>query len=391
MLLAATSMLAACSDDETVEEVSVITLDHELYECGKEGGTVDVTVTSMEDWTLEGYCYWAVPSVTEGKSGDVVTFTVEENWSLQDLETEYLFVAGDAVQPFTIRQSKGEYIEDAISLSETNKVIGSDGGTFEIEVTSSKGWSCTDSNSWCHVSQTKGQNGDKVSFTIDPHYTGYKRNFNVTFKRGYASVVLYIEQQKRESTPNDIVLSESTANIGYEGGTCKLTVVSALYDWTMQNSYANWCNVDLRNGTKDEQNVEFTYTIEPNYTAYSRTCTTTFRAGPTSKTFKVVQAACPKSPEDVVLSCESFDVPAEGGTVQVVLESVKYDWTMTTYPPSGWVLDNSTRSGTKDDKNVVFNFTIPASTAPRNITCNMTFKAGPTSKTVRIVQAAPAN
>ena len=217
ILLTAAAILAACGED-SIEEVSVITLDHELYECGKEGGTVEVKVNSPGDWTLQGYSYWAVPSATEGKNGDVVTFTVEKNLSLQPLEVEYIFVAGKATKTFIIRQAEGEYVEDAISLSENNLTIGPDGGTLEVTVTSSKGWSSTASNSWCKISSTKGQNGDKVTFTVDPSYSSIDRSIVFTFTRGYASEKLTIKQAKRESTPNDIILSMETANIEEEGG-----------------------------------------------------------------------------------------------------------------------------------------------------------------------------
>lgn len=380
-------MCAACKED-TVEELVSITLDHESYECGKEGGTVEVKVNSPTDWTLKGYSYWAVPSATAGKNGDVVTFTIEENLSLQPLQVEYLFTAGAATCPFVIKQAAGEYIEDAISLSEDKLTIGPDGGTLEVTVTSSKGWSVDNAtNSWCHISATSGETGDKVTFMVDPSYQSLSRSKVFTFKRGHASADLTITQNKREPTPNDIVLSEESVNVGKEGGTVTLTVVSALYDWTMQVGSGNtWCHVDVRNGSKDETNVQFIYTVDPNTTAYSRTNTTTFRAGPTSKTFKVVQEPCPASPDDIILSGETFDMLAEGGTVQVILKSVKYDWTMTTYPPSGWTLDNSARKGSKDDKNVIFNFTAPANTAFNSKTCTMTFTAGPTRKTVKIVQ-----
>ena len=230
VFIAAFTLLVACNNDETVEEMASITLDHESYECGKEGGTVEVKVTSPTDWTLQGYSYWAVPSATEGKSGDVVTFTVEQNLSLQPLEVEYIFVSGNAVKPFVIKQEKGEYIEDAISLSANKLTIGPDG----VTVTSSKGWSVDNANNnWCHISATSGQNGDKVTFTIDPSYQNLDRSKVFTFKRGYASVDLTITQTKREATPNDIVLSEESVNVDQEGGTVTLTVVSALYDWTM--------------------------------------------------------------------------------------------------------------------------------------------------------------
>ena len=386
LLLAVPAMLAAC-DEEPVVILPEITLDKEVYECDLEGGSVDVTVTSEEDWTLEGYAYWAVPSMTEGSDGDVVTFTVEKNNSLMPLEAEFVFVAGVARKSFTIRQSEGIYIEDAISLSETALSIGPDGGTVEVTVTSSKGWLVpTSANSWCHISSTNGKSGDVVTFTVDPSYQSVDRKATFTFKRGYAEQNLTITQEKRPASPYDIVLSETAVTVGPEGGEVTLIVESALYDWTMQLSYGTWFHVDAHNGTKDDKNVEFVYTIDPNTTAYARTSTTTFRAGPTSKTFKITQKAPTPTPEDVVLSGLEFDMPAEGGTVQVVLESAKYDWTLTAYPPSGWTIDNTARKGTKDDKNIVFNITANENTAWNAKTLSMTFRAGPTTKVVKIVQ-----
>ncbi|MGM9738069.1 MAG: BACON domain-containing protein [Candidatus Cryptobacteroides sp.] len=386
LLLAIPAMLAGCDEDPVVV-LPEITLDKEVYECDLDGGSVDVTVTSEEDWILEGYAYWAVPSITEGSDGDVVTFTVEKNNSLMPLEAEFIFIAGEAQKTFTIRQSEGIYIEDAITLSENALSIGPDGGTLEVTVTSSKGWLVpTYTNSWCHISSAKGQSGDVVTFTVDPSYQAVDRKATFTFKRGYAEQTLTITQEKRPTSPYDIVLSETAVTVEPEGGTVTLIVESALYDWTMQVSGTLWCHVDNHNGTKDEKNVELVYTIDPNNGASQRISTTTFRAGPTAKTFKITQKAPTPTPEDVVVSGELFDMPAEGGTVQVVLKSVKYDWTLSAYPPAGWSIDNTARKGTKDDKDIVFNITANANTATGSKTLSMTFSAGPTRKVVKIVQ-----
>ena len=81
MILSALLMLGSCSDDDdpTTGMDARISLSSDVLQVTKEGGTVSVTVTSDADWRLAGVCDWAHPSATEGQSGDVVTFTVDED------------------------------------------------------------------------------------------------------------------------------------------------------------------------------------------------------------------------------------------------------------------------------------------------------------------------
>lgn len=70
--------------------------------------TVKVTVSSSQDWTLEqSDCDWAVPSVTNGASGDVVEFDVEKNTTGDKRNAEFTFICGTAETACSILQEAG--------------------------------------------------------------------------------------------------------------------------------------------------------------------------------------------------------------------------------------------------------------------------------------------
>ena len=104
MILSALLMLGSCSDDDdpTTGMDARISLSSDVLQVTKEGGTVSVTVTSDADWRLAGVCDWAHPSATEGQNGDVVTFTVDENTTDEDLSTTFKFFTGASVAPLVI-------------------------------------------------------------------------------------------------------------------------------------------------------------------------------------------------------------------------------------------------------------------------------------------------
>ena len=119
MILSALLMLGSCSDDDdpTTGMDARISLSSDVLQVTKEGGTVSVTVTSDADWRLAGVCDWAHPSATEGQNGDVVTFTVDENTTDEDLSTTFKFFTGASVAPLVIESLQGNTFD--LSSDET--------------------------------------------------------------------------------------------------------------------------------------------------------------------------------------------------------------------------------------------------------------------------------
>lgn len=85
-----------CSDDDTADDLSnaTISITPDAIPAGADGSTTQVTVTSSGDWRLAGVCDWVHPSAESGKSGDVVTFTVDPNPTEESREATFKFFTG---------------------------------------------------------------------------------------------------------------------------------------------------------------------------------------------------------------------------------------------------------------------------------------------------------
>lgn len=125
--------LSACSDDDTADDLSraAISITPEAIPAGLDGTTAQVTVTSSGDWRLAGVCDWAHPSTVSGKSGDVVTFTIDPNTSEDSREATFKFFTGAAVAPLKITTEPGHSL---ILISEENMTVEAPGGDIRIKM-----------------------------------------------------------------------------------------------------------------------------------------------------------------------------------------------------------------------------------------------------------------
>lgn len=114
--------LSACSDDDTADDLSraTISITPDAIPAGPDGTTTQVTVTSSGDWRLAGVCDWVHPSAEAGKSGDVVTFTIDPNTSEESREATFKFFTGSAVAPLKIVSEAGYSLT---LLSEENMTV----------------------------------------------------------------------------------------------------------------------------------------------------------------------------------------------------------------------------------------------------------------------------
>jgi uncharacterized lipoprotein YajG len=93
IVLSVSLLLWGCSDDdESINNGnSTISLSTNILQVDKNGGDATVTVTSSDNWRLSGICDWAHPSITSGKDGDVVTFTIDPNKLDEKLQVFHRF------------------------------------------------------------------------------------------------------------------------------------------------------------------------------------------------------------------------------------------------------------------------------------------------------------
>ncbi|MEY8685192.1 BACON domain-containing carbohydrate-binding protein [Bacteroides sp. AN502(2024)] len=127
-LLAATLLWGCSDDDESIDGgETAISLSTYTIQADKNGGDITVTVTSSGDWRLAGVCDWAHPSVTSGKDGDVVTFTIDPNTLDEKRTATFKFFTGSAVAPLQVEVLPGYMIDllsdDHLSISREENAI----------------------------------------------------------------------------------------------------------------------------------------------------------------------------------------------------------------------------------------------------------------------------
>lgn len=131
-LLAATMLWGCSDDDESINgSEATISLSTNTIQTDKNGGNITVTVASSGDWRLAGVCDWAHPSVTSGKDGDVVTFTIDPNTLNEKRTVTFKFFTGSAVAPLQVETLSG-YIIDL--LSDDNLSISNEENDIQIQL-----------------------------------------------------------------------------------------------------------------------------------------------------------------------------------------------------------------------------------------------------------------
>ena len=109
------ALLVSCEKPENGEdnpdpEYSISISPTELT-FGAEGGEQIVTVTSSDDWYLDGENYWCEVSASYGESGDEILIVVNPNAAEYSRTAKLVFTCGDKTAELTINQQKDEIIE----------------------------------------------------------------------------------------------------------------------------------------------------------------------------------------------------------------------------------------------------------------------------------------
>lgn len=135
LMIALSAVLAlwSCSDDDesTNGGNATISLSSDMIQVDKNGGNATVTVTSSGDWRLSGVCDWAHPSITSGKNGEVVTFTIDTNKLNEKRVATFKFFTGSSVVPLQV-ESAPSYVMNL--LTNPNLSISKETNMVKIEL-----------------------------------------------------------------------------------------------------------------------------------------------------------------------------------------------------------------------------------------------------------------
>ena len=282
-----------------------------------EGSTVQVTVNSSASWTLSGDISWCKPSVTSGKNGETVSFTVAENAASEDRNATYSFVCGSASARLTITQKA----QDALTVTNSRFEIESAGGQIDIEVKSSAevsyviGSECRD---WIKFVTTRAISSSTLIFEVEPNTDIARREGSITIKSGSKEEVVRIYQAGEKAT---ILLSQSEYEVGAEGDTITVEVSSNV-DVDVEIPSVGWIT---RNDTRAMSTHTFHFDISENRSESTRTAAIAFvnSANGIKEYVTVIQGSASSASLKVSATSVSFD--ASGGRENIdVISNV--DW-----------------------------------------------------------------
>ena len=219
-------------------------------------------------------------------------------------------------------------VPDTIEISVDKFHADSEGAKTEVFVTSSGNWRVTNNYSWVHTSADSGQNGDKITVTIDPNSSREELNGILKFFTGTATASLKVFSEADGSGGGGdddddsawkIVSSKKLSllsNVQY----IEVKIDGAVGKDDLKISYSDeqiWISEALRKESING-NIVISLKVEENVAGEPRECTVTFTDGELSKEVLVVQ----EKKKYIKLSTEDetvFDL--EGGSLTVDVDA----------------------------------------------------------------------
>lgn len=203
---------------------------------------------------------------------------------------------------------------DKISVAPTSETFDCDGGKTDVIVTSSGEWSLAGEFDWVRPLTREGEDGDLVTFEVDPNTSKEELTAEFTFTVGEASDTFTVILKADDGRNDKISVFPERIESPSEGGKFSATVTSS-GDWTLEGEF-EWVSPSIRKG-KDGDAVEFT--VLPNDTQEEKSAEFTFAVGTKTLIYKIVA----KATEYVLeLNSESeVEIGQEGGQIEVLLNS----------------------------------------------------------------------
>lgn len=192
---------ASIGKTETVSVKQVqkdaIVVAKDSYTVDASGGTVQFTVNHNVEYDTSIRVDWIKLVDTKAMTSDELSFSVEPNSSLDNREGQIVFTSKDGAitQHVAIYQAQ----TNSIVVSETEKVIGPDGGSFDIVVNANIEYSVTDPDvDWIRLIETKSTTSKTFVYSVSA-YDGY----------GYRTGHIVISAQSGE---NVVTITQTGSN-----------------------------------------------------------------------------------------------------------------------------------------------------------------------------------
>lgn len=282
----------------------------------------EVQVTSSDNWRLSiKNGNWCVPSASEGKNGDKVTFHVHDN--LESDSTRHataLFTCGNKTAEVFISQKGKLY---SISVEPKELYYDADYSMQEIIVHSSDEWNLKIKDDWCFSHVNYGNNGDTVKFYVyENNEPGSDRVTSATFSCGNKNAKVNIYQKAKifllSVYPQELVFSA-------EGNEIKDVTVKSSKGWGLYFD-DDWVFYDHGSSIGDTLYTAYLSVEEYLNTESDRTTFATFHNGDKEAKVQITQKAKVYSlsinTDNISFDSNDDDLPKE------VIVSSSDNWTL---------------------------------------------------------------
>ena len=221
-----------------------ISIEPKELKFGAEGGEQEITVTSSDEWEVKGESDWCDLSLTSGKNGDKVTFSVDSYTNTEEARTAtYTFICGDKEAELKIEQEAKVY---SISVEPTELTYIAAGEEKIVNITSSDEWEFLSNKSWITASKKTGENGATVKIIVDENDEPEIRAGIATFKCGDKQADVKIMQEAKEFS-----ISIEPTELEFEAnGEEKEVTVSSSDNWELTTD-CDWIHTSTTKGGND--------------------------------------------------------------------------------------------------------------------------------------------
>ena len=297
-----------------------VSFDAETQEIDAQGGSIEVTLKSNGEWTVNPTVEWITVSPMSGKGDATLTLTAEANSTGEDRTAQITATTKDNTAALTVTQGfvadppQPPQPEYYLNVTPKEFQCGDAGGTFAVEVSSNMDWTVTVPQ-WITCSVTEGSNDATVTLTVSPidGEISEMREAEVLFEGSFASDSVHVVQTAVPVLGIDI--APRMLNFVCTGET-KTVAVSTEDDWRASVE-EDWVTLNQMEG---QGSAEISVTLGENPLYESRRTSVIFTtAGGIQAMLAIMQEASP-NPHFLVVSPLEFQFGKEGGQRDIVIE-----------------------------------------------------------------------
>ena len=339
-----------------------------------EGESVEVTLTSNGDWTIDACPEWLTVDPTSGNGNATLTFTAPLNDTEATRSGEVHVSTKDNTASLTVTQEAVE--KDFIVVSPELIESEAEGGTFTLTVSSNCDWRASISAEWISCEPTNGNGNGTVSVTLLPIEGDIEfRETNILFSgAGSELIPIHVIQYAEEQIY--ISVSPSTLPFDYDGGTQNVSVLSN-GSWTATPD-ADWFTLGVTSGNG---NAEVTVTASENEVMEPRLGFVTFLLETGESTQLTIKQDGAPDPHYLEVTPEAVTIDKDGGSADITI-SCDVDWTVEL--EENWVSLSAT-TGIGDG---IITVTAEPNTISEMRRANVTVVSGSLSRRVIVTQEA---